>query len=76
MVDVAFAGFNGLVLIVLLAVVLERFAFCTLQNHEIILALICIILVSVPAMAFKIAGLLLAGVLLFANQRKSLADRN
>ena len=47
--DVAFAGFNGLVLIVLLAVVLERFAFCTLQNHEIILALICIFLVSVPA---------------------------
>ena len=74
--DVAFAGFNGLVLIVLLAVVLERFAFCTLQNHEIILALICIVLVAVPAMAFKIAGLLLAGVLLFANQRKSLADRN
>ena len=74
--DVAFAGFNGLVLIVLLAVVLERFAFCTLQNYEIILALICIVLVSVPAMAFKVAGLLLAGVFLFANQRKSLADRN
>ena len=74
--DVAFAGFNGLVLIVLLAVALERFAFCTLQNHEIILALICIVLVSVPAMAFKVAGLLLAGVFLFANQRKSLADRN
>ena len=71
--DVVFAGLNALVLIVLLAIVLERFAFCALGNHEICIALISMVLICLTSPILKCVGLLLTGLLLFINQKKSIA---
>ena len=70
--DVVFAGLNALVLIVLLAIVLERFAFCALGNHEICIALISMVLICLTNPISKCVGLLLTGLLLFINQKKSI----
>ena len=71
--DVVFAGLNALVLIVLLAIVLERFAFCALGNLEICIALASIVLICLTSPILKVVGLLLTGLLLFINQKKSIA---
>ena len=70
-VDALLAGFNALVLIVLLAIVLERFAFCVLQRNEILLSLVSMILVVSPNMVLKCIGLSLAVVLLTINYKKA-----
>ena len=71
--DVVFAGLNALVLIVLLAMVLERFAFCILRNHEICIALVSMFLICLPSPIFKCVGLLLTAFLLVLNRKKSIA---
>ena len=71
--EVVLAGLNALVLIVLLAIVLERFAFCSLRNHEIFLVMVSMVLVSLPGMVLKCIGLLSAGLLLAINHKKARA---
>ena len=69
--DVAGAAAGGFVLIVMLAVFLERFAFCRLNRLELVLVPVCIVLIIFPASYTKLLGAALAFGLVLLNWRRA-----
>ncbi|MFL2527665.1 MAG: TRAP transporter permease [Candidatus Azotimanducaceae bacterium] len=69
--DVAGAAAGGFVLIIMLAVVLERFAFCRLSPLELFLVPVCIVLIVFPATYTKLFGAALAFGLMIFNWKRA-----
>ena len=69
--DVAGAAAGGFVLIVMLAVFLERFAFCRLNRLELVLVPLCIVLIIFPASYTKLPGAALAFGLMLLNWKRA-----
>ena len=69
--DVAGAAAGGFVLIIMLAVFLERFAFCRLSRLELFLVPVCIVLIVFPASYTKLFGAALAFGLMIFNWKRA-----
>ncbi len=69
--DVAGAAAGGFVLIIMLAVFLERFAFCRLSPLELFLVPVCIVLIVFPASYTKLFGAALAFGLMLLNWKRA-----
>ena len=69
--DVAGAAAGGFVLIIMLAVFLERFAFCRLNRLELFLVPVCIVLIVFPATYTKLFGAALAFGLMIFNWKRA-----
>ena len=69
--DLAGAAVGGFVLIIMLAVFLERFAFCRLNRLELVLVPVCIALIIFPASYTKLLGAALALGLVLLNWRRA-----
>ena len=69
--DVAGAAAGGFVLIIMLAVFLERFAFCRLNRLELFLVPVCIVLIVFPASYTKLFGAALAFGLMIFNWKRA-----
>ena len=70
--DVAGAAAGGFVLIIMLAVFLERFAFCRLSRLELFFVPVCIVLIVFPASYTKLFGAALAFGLMFFNWKRAI----
>ena len=69
--EVAGAAAGGFVLIIMLAVFLERFAFCRLNRLELFLVPVCIVLIVFPASYTKLFGGALAFGLMIFNWKRA-----
>ena len=69
--EVAGAAAGGFVLIIMLAVFLERFAFCRLNRLELFLVPVCIVLIVFPASYTKLFGAALAFGLMIFNWKRA-----
>ena len=69
--EVGLAGVNALSVIVVLAVILERFAFAKMEAIEIFFAAVCLVLLILPHDWMKAIGISALVVLLIVNYKKS-----
>jgi len=69
--DVAGAAAGGFVLIIMLAVFLERFAFCRLSRLELFLVPVCIVLIVFPTSYTKLFGVASAFGLMLLNWKRA-----